>query len=68
MLFMSHSRRSGKNKRKLEARKWSTKFGSKYEEIGLMKEITQSIELGQRLASKLHLVAVSNVVLGSDSC
>ncbi|THD21419.1 Elongator complex protein 1 [Fasciola hepatica] len=54
-LRSTYSRKSGrstKNKRKQEARKWSSKVGSKYEEIGLLKEITQSIELGQRLAGE----------------
>ncbi|KAH8872242.1 Elongator complex protein 1 [Schistosoma japonicum] len=47
------SRRSMKTKRKQEAKKWSSKPGSKYEEVGLLHELTQSIELGQILANEV---------------
>ncbi|RTG88917.1 elongator complex protein 1 [Schistosoma bovis] len=47
------SGRSMKAKRKQEAKKWSSKPGSKYEEVGLLHELTQSIELGQSLANEV---------------
>ncbi|KAF8565388.1 hypothetical protein P879_03868 [Paragonimus westermani] len=50
--------RSAKNRRKTEARKWSTKPGSKYEEVGLMKALAQSVELGQRLAGDVSTLAI----------
>lgn len=42
-----------KAKRKQEAKRWSSKPGSKYEEVGLLHELTQSIELGQSLANEV---------------
>ncbi|CAH8517463.1 unnamed protein product [Schistosoma turkestanicum] len=47
------SGRSTKAKRKLDAKKWSSKPGSKYEEVGLLHELTQSIESGQSLANEV---------------
>ncbi|CAH8588218.1 unnamed protein product [Schistosoma rodhaini] len=47
------SGRSMKAKRKQEAKRWSSKPGSKYEEVGLLHELTQSIELGQSLANEV---------------
>ncbi|KAF7261495.1 hypothetical protein EG68_01004 [Paragonimus skrjabini miyazakii] len=50
--------RSAKNRRKTEARKWSTKPGSKYEEVGLLKALAQSVELGQLLAGDVSTLAI----------
>ncbi|CAL8080638.1 unnamed protein product [Calicophoron daubneyi] len=48
------SGRSTKSRRKHESRKWSSKPGSKYEEVGLLRELSQSIEAGQRLFDKVE--------------
>nr|CAH8854988.1 unnamed protein product [Trichobilharzia regenti] len=45
------SGRSMKARRKQESKKWSSKPGNKYEEVGLLYELTQSVELGQTLAN-----------------
>ncbi|KER22921.1 hypothetical protein T265_14754, partial [Opisthorchis viverrini] len=51
------SGRSAKNRRKQESRKWSSKPGSKYEEVGLLRELSKSVELVQRLAAEVPILA-----------
>ncbi|KAG5450269.1 putative elongator complex protein 1 [Clonorchis sinensis] len=51
------SGRSAKNRRKQESRKWSSKPGSKYEEVGILRELSKSVELAQRLAAEVPILA-----------
>ncbi|CAH8539315.1 unnamed protein product [Dicrocoelium dendriticum] len=54
---MTSLHRSTKGRKK-ETRRWSTKPGSKYEEVGLLNSLTRSIQCTQRLADEVATLIV----------
>ncbi|BHF60018.1 hypothetical protein SprV_0100297900 [Sparganum proliferum] len=51
------SGRSRKSRRKSEKKKWSSKPGSRFEEVGLIHSLYKSIESMQQLATEVHPLA-----------